>query len=504
MARYCTACGSLLPANARFCASCGAASAGAPPAPAARTAQQILRRRLTLLPLVMVLFFSVSGGAYGIEDAVGQSGAGLALLLLLVVPILWAVPVALMVAELTSALPAEGGYYVWVKDGLGAFWGFQEGWWSWTDSFLDMAIYPVLFADYLATLLSSQFSLAVGPVHAHFAGTSIISDNHWVHWGITLVVIWAFALLNIRGVRAVGNSSTLFTLLVLAPFAVMCFLGLQHLSQHPVAIWQPFIPPHSSALSALGLGLFVVMWNYFGWDSPSTVNGEIVRPRSTYPRALTLSMPLVIVAYVLPVVAGLSAVSALDQWKAGAFPSIAAAVGGSWLGVWIGVAALVSAAGLFSALMLSNSRLPFVLADDGFLPQALTRLHPRFSTPWISIVLCAAIYSIFTLDAFTSLIELDVIVYTAGLLLEFAALIALRRRQPNLNRPVRVPGGAAGLAIVSAGPVAVFVLALAGTIHQSGVSSLAVPAAILLSGIVLYPILSATLRRRRRSPATAA
>jgi amino acid transporter len=86
------------------------------------------RRRLALLPLVMVMFFSVSGGAYGLEGAIGVSGAGMALLLLLVVPLLWSAPCAYVVGELQAAMPAEGGYYAWVKQALGPFWGFQDGW----------------------------------------------------------------------------------------------------------------------------------------------------------------------------------------------------------------------------------------------------------------------------------------------------------------------------------------------------------------------------------------
>ena len=108
------------------------------------------RGELGLLPLVAIVFFNVSGGPYGIEDAVGTLGPGLVLLLLLVTPIVWSLPVGLVMAELASALPAEGGYVVWVQRAFGRFWGFQAGWWSWINSFVDVAVYPALFADYLA------------------------------------------------------------------------------------------------------------------------------------------------------------------------------------------------------------------------------------------------------------------------------------------------------------------------------------------------------------------
>jgi amino acid transporter len=483
MALYCPTCGALLSPSGRFCTRCGT---GRPDSPAkAAPARIFLRRRLTLIPLIMVMFFSVSGGPFGIEDAIGSSGAGLGLLLLLLVPVVWVLPVTFMVAELTAALPAEGGYYVWVKEGLGRFWGFQEGWWSWADSFLDMAIYPVLFADYLSTLLNQSF------------GFHAVSDDRWLHWIVTLVLIWIFALLNIRGVRLVGLVAALFTLIVLAPFVVMSFDGFQQLGHHAGPIWQPFLPHNSSLLGALGLGLFVVMWNYLGWDGPSTISGEITRPRSNYSWAMALAVPLVVAAYVFPVIAGLAAVPALDRWKGGAFPDIATAVGGARLGLAVSIAALVSAAGLFSALMLSNSRLPFVLAADGYLPAGITRLHEKYATPWIAIALCAAIYSVFTLDRFADLVEADVIVYSAGLVLEFAALIALRVRQPELRRPIRVPGGRVGLGVISLAPVAVLALAIAGTIAQGGAKALIVPAVVLVSGLVLFPLLSLFAKRRQ-------
>src|SRR5436190_15092155 len=156
-----------------------------PPAHAAAgvTAGSRLRRQLRLLPLVMVFFFTVAGGAYGLEPVVSASGPGMALLLIAVTPVIWSIPAALMVAELSSAIPAEGGYYAWVKRGLGPFWGFLEGWWSWLSSFVDMAIYPVLFAKYLAALLSDRLGTGT------FGG---LKDDASTQWVIGLVVIWVF------------------------------------------------------------------------------------------------------------------------------------------------------------------------------------------------------------------------------------------------------------------------------------------------------------------------
>src|SRR6202163_4400867 len=104
-----------------------------------------MKKQLGLLPLVAATFFMVSGGPYGIEGLVQQSGYAGAIAILLVIPLLWALPTGLMVGELAAAIPEEGGFYVWVRRALGPFWGFQEAWLSLAASVFDMAAYPAVF-----------------------------------------------------------------------------------------------------------------------------------------------------------------------------------------------------------------------------------------------------------------------------------------------------------------------------------------------------------------------
>lgn len=434
-------------------------------------------RKLTLLPLVMVMFFTVSGGAYGLEDLVGSSGPGMALVLIMVTPLIWSFPTALMVAELSTAMPTGGGYYAWVKRAMGPFWGFQEAWWSWITSFVDMAIYPVLFADYLSTLLIQQFDIHV------------LEENWLAHWMVTLVVIWTFVIVNIRGAKGVGNSSNFFGFFVLIPFGVMSVLGLFLLIDNPVEFWQPFIPGDSTVMGSFGIGLFVVMWNYLGWDGLSTISDDIHEPKRNYARALALTIPLVTLAYLLPVAAGLAAAPDWAGWTAGYFPTVAEAVGGKWLGAWLAIGGLVSAAALFNALMLSISRLPYVMATDGFLPNIMTKRHPKYDTPYVSIIVCASIYSFFTLSAFSSLVVIDVIVYSASLMLEFVALIVLRITHPTMKRPVRVPGGWLGVFLVTLFPTLVVALACYSTYEEEGSFALWMSAGALLTGPIMYPIM---------------
>ena len=109
-------------------------------------------RKLGLRALIATTFFVVSGGPYGLEEIVAGHGFGGALLLLIVVPFVWSLPITLMVGELTSALPSEGGYYAWARRALGPFWGVQTAWMALAMSLFDMAIYPMLVVTYLGQI----------------------------------------------------------------------------------------------------------------------------------------------------------------------------------------------------------------------------------------------------------------------------------------------------------------------------------------------------------------
>src|SRR6201985_2066883 len=105
-------------------------------------------KKLKLIPLAAVIFFTVSGGPYGLEPLLGYAGKNGALLLLLITPLVWDIPTIFTVLELNSMMPVTGGYYQWVKRALGLRMAFYEGWWTWLYTFVDLAIYPVLFITY--------------------------------------------------------------------------------------------------------------------------------------------------------------------------------------------------------------------------------------------------------------------------------------------------------------------------------------------------------------------
>ena len=433
------------------------------------------RRGLGLGSLVAVLYFTVSGGPFGLEGLVGAVGPGLALLLLVATPLIYSVPEALLIGELASMLPVEGGYYQWVKRAFSPFVGFVNGWLSWIYSLIDMAIYPVLFVQY-----------------ARWFAPDLSKAGAWV---LALVLIWGATWLNVRGTRVVGAVSGWLVAAVLAPFAVLAAAALWRWLGGPAPTVLPVTPFHAAGTSfvgALGIGISQSIWNYSGWDNASTLGGEIEQAGRTYPRALSRTLPLVAVVYFLAIVPAL-AVTDWRTWRDGAWPDIAAGVLGPWLAAWIALAGMVSAFALFNALLLSYSRIPLVLAQDGLLPAPLARTDAR-GTPRNAVIASAVAYSGFVLLTFGGLLAADVLLYTAALALEFAALIRLRRREPGLRGSFRVPVGVPVLAVLAALPVLLLVVGVVLEVRsrEIGLPGVLVAAALTAVGIAGYGL----LRRR--------
>jgi amino acid transporter len=428
--------------------------------------------KLTLLPLVAATYFIVSGGPFGLEDIVSKSGYAGAILILLITPLIWAMPTALMVAELASAFPEEGGYYVYVSRGLGRFWGFQEAWLSLVGSIFDMAIYPTLFVSYLG----------------HFAPAV---TSGWRSFAIGAGLIALAALWNLLGVKAVGESSVALGVLLLAPFAVLTVLALFHRAAGALPAGHPVVQHVALRNADIMGGILVAMWNYMGWDNTSTIANDVDRPQRTYPLAMAVSVTLIALTYVLPVAA--MGATGLDpnRWSTGGWADVASAVipgaTGAALALSITAVGMIAAFGSLDALTLTLARLPVVLAEDGYLPKAFARKNAA-GAPWVSTLVCAVAWALCLTLSFVKLIVLDVLLTGLSILLQFAALAALRIREPRLPRPFRIPGGtlvAVGLGIP---PLALLVMtALRNRIEPIGpINALELGGILIAAGAGLY------------------
>jgi amino acid transporter len=428
-------------------------------------------RRMTLVALVGALYMMVSGGPYALEELARDVGFGPAIGVLLLVPIVWSLPTALMVGELAAALPEEGGYYAWVRRALGPFWGFQEAWLSFVASVFDMALYPTFFTMYLARLVP-----ALGA------------------WPVTVgaVVIVAATAYNILGARAVGEGSAGMTVLLLVPFAVLAAMAVFGRSTGSV-------PPQGAGAHDLAGGVVVAMWNYMGWDNASTIAREVERPQRTYPRAVLIAVAGVALTYIVPFGAMRRAGVDPSTWDTGAWADVARTFGGAPLGVAVVVGGMVSAFGMCSALSLSYSRLPVALAEDGFLPAIFARR--RSGVPWVSVLACGAVWMLSLGLSFDHLLTLDILLYGSSLLLEFVALVVLRVREPALDRPFRVPGGIGVAVALGVGPLCLLGFALAKNASErvGPVSALLFASGLMALGPIAYMVARRLLPGERKT-----
>ncbi len=440
----------------------------------------MLRRSLTTLSLVFVIFFNVSGGAFTLEGLVVDSGPGLALAMLVVVPLVWSLPEILIIGELASMLPEEGGYYRWVRRAFGPFWAFQNGWYTWLYSLVDMAIYPVMFNQYLSFFIPNL--------------------SQGARWAIALAVIWGATLINLRGALPVGRVSVILGTFILATFALVAVFALPNVHHAP---WQPLLKPGQGLGAGLAVGLSTALWNFFGWDNASTVGGEVVDAGRTYPRALAFALPLVALGYFVPLLPALGATD-WTTWTAGSWPDIArqaTGAAGAVLGPMVAIAGIASALALFNALLLVYTRIPLAMAMDGLLPAFLGRTDAR-GTPRAAILMSAAIYSVFALVPFGNLIVADAIFYAAAVMLEFAALVWFRAREPALRGPFRIPLGTAGVAVLAFVPFLVFctVIVISFRDGEYGFTSAASALVSMAAGLGLYYV----LRQSTQPPSPAA
>jgi len=409
---------------------------------------------MRLLPLIAATYFMVAGGPYGLEDIIGKAGYWRALLLLLAIPVVWSLPTSLMVGELASALPEEGGYYCWVRRALGGFWGFQEAWLSLAASVFDMAIYPVIFVLYLGRIEPAWTAGGRGTV-----------------WALAVIVLCA--AWNLRGARAVGEGSVRLFCVLLAPFVVLTGVGL----------WKVFAGGHLvggggwlqegfarlkagfTLLKApvmgtdLAAAVSVTLWVYMGWDNASTVAQEVEEPQRNYPRAMLMAVGLVAATYVLPLAAvGMAGIPA-DRFSTGAWTDAARELVGPWLALGVVLGGTISGFGMFNALVMSYTRVPYALAEEGLLPKAMT-WKTEAGVPWVSVVLCSVAWALALRLSFERLISIDLVLYGASLVLEFVALVVLRVKEPSLARPFRVPGGVWGAVGMGIGPAGLIGFAL--------------------------------------------
>lgn len=401
------------------------------------------RKKLKTVQLAAVIFLTVSGGPYGLEPLLSQVGAHASILLLMITPLLWDIPTIFTVLELNSMMPVTGGYYQWVKRALGLRWAFYEGWWTWLYTFADLAIYPVLFVEYLSFFYPEAEAYKIP---------------------FCLLIIWISAGVNILGIVPVGKTSIALGIIVLIPFIVLFGWSLV---QHHGHFNLPKPSFQHSSFSAVGLGLYTVMWNFIGWDNVTTYAEEVNKPVRSYLLSVFIAFVAVFTIYFLALIIAVNSGIAPSVLEEQGFPSLGNLIGGYNLGAIVAIGGMASALGLYAAVLLSVSRIPKVMSDDRLLPAIINKLHPKFKSPYVSVLCCSVVVSGMIVWNFEELLIIDITLYGAALFLEYLALIRLRKIAADEHRPFKIPLNIFGLIIMALLPLSVYVIAMIAAFMNS-------------------------------------
>jgi amino acid transporter len=236
------------------------------------------------------------------------------------------------------------------------------------------------------------------------------------------------------------------------------------------------------------------MWNYMGWDNATTIATEVDNPQRNYPRVMLIAAVMVMFTYVIPIAAIAWAGIPSDRFSTGAWVDAAHILGGPALAFTVVLAGSFDDFGTFSNLTLSYTRLPHALAEDGLLP-AVFKKRLANGVPWVAVLACGICWALALGFTFERLITIDLVLYGMSMILEFIALVYLRKKEPQLARPFRIPGPDWVTVLLGLSPTALIVYAVYAARGQvtAGMPAVTFASLIALCGLPLY--LLAILRR---------
>jgi amino acid transporter len=367
--------------------------------------------------------------------------------MLMVLPFVWGLPFGFVASELGSARPQEGGYYKWVQEALGEFWGFQAGWWRTISVYIDNTLYVILAGGYLA----SQFDL-----------------NGYEQFAIKAAMILIFTYINIRGIKDVGIITTILSVLVIAAFAIVAIAGFLNWESNPFV---PFTShgeimgvagiSFSGWVTFIGAGLAVGIWMYSGYESMSTIAGEVKNPQ-VIPKATLLTIPLIMAVYILPTVAGLGSLGSWELWGTSAdsvgYADVVTTFWGAGFGIFFVVVAVLAQCSIYNTYIASGSRGFFALADDHLAPKVLVKVDKKHGVPYVAVLSVALVNLILCNFAFTTVVIVDVFLLISSYILVYISAMILRKRIPAEEYKFKIRGGYPFLVLLCIVPIIIGVL----------------------------------------------
>lgn len=395
------------------------------------------KHKMKPISIAFIIYCLTAAGAFGIEAMIPGCGPGMTILMLVLIPIFWAVPCCMAVAELSAFMPEENGIYVWVKEAFGEMWGFFVGWWGTLSVYLGMASYVVLVVGYASKFIEMTPTMAVC---------------------IKVGMILIFTVVNLLGTKEVALIDTIFSVLILCAFGLVTIVGFTHWEYNPVT---PFIPPGTGVIDNIGIAICIGIWMFCGYACISSMAGEIENPE-VIPKGIKIAIPVIMLSYLLPTVAGLASMGHWESWgidgaNAVDYASVLTThLGPAWGGIFL-IIAIVAQCAIFNSYIMAGSRSFFVLGNDYLCPKFLTKLSKNRHVPYWPIIILAAITMVLmNLDfsvILTIVCPLGIICYVILAL----AFVKLRKKYPIEERGdvYHVKGGAFAVGFAVVCPVVV-------------------------------------------------
>lgn len=389
-------------------------------------------RDVGTLQLVFLCFFLTAGGPFGVEDCVKSCGVAPTLIGLVAAPFLYVIPQIAMTAELSTMMPENGSYVVWVCRGCGSFWGCINAYNSLLCNLFDNAIYPVLVMNYWQRYYKNS-----------------LTDRQVLM--IKLCIVVAGALINLLRVRLLGNISAIITLAVLSPFIAGFCSTITKIV--PSKQWT-YSPPDGNHRDWAAF-LSTLLWLHTGWDGLGAVAGEVKNGKTSYIKAVVLCALMNCLVYSTAIISAATVPVPTeginDPWGDAYLLDVSEYFFRNG-GFYIAIASAIDNICMYFVAISSTSRGISKMADDGRydeLEQNKVAMLPGFmglelkatSSPVIAIVVQSILIMCLVQFDFTFLVEVDAFANSISLLLEFVSFIRLRYTEPEANRPYKVPGG---------------------------------------------------------------
>ncbi len=419
------------------------------------------KKHFTLPAMIFFLYCACAGGAFGVESMISSSGPGLTLILLVLIPILWALPIGLYCSELTNLIPVDAGPYVWTRMAFGEFWGFAFGFWMALAMYLTGAAYVVLAVNYIGNII------ALSPVAAFI---------------IKAAFIIIFTIVNLRGLEEVSTLSTIFCIIILVAFAAVAVVGLAHWTNNP---FDPVMVQGDNAFSSWGTGIAIGVWMYCGYVVIAYIGGEVENPQ-IIPKGMKICIVLITLSYLLPTLGGIVSTGPWDEWGINIdYATVLTRNLAPWAGVAFMICAVIAQCSIFNASITSATRSFIPMAQDNLCPKFLAKLSPNRGVPVMPIMILAVVNLILVnidFEVLVTILSPVLFVLYVGLAFAYAKL---RKDYPVEKRNLyAVKGGKLAVVYICGGPLLVGVISFL----VNGTNYFLLGFIAILAAVVFYPI----------------